>query len=102
MCKGRTFINEEPLKLIRDFPEDSAKQVDLASLMREDEDRNQQSNNVKVVTDQNSLHVFFRSVIPHPREKKKFVTCNTSEFMLFAKQALSDFLQFTHEIIGSI
>jgi hypothetical protein len=37
MCRGRTFINEEPLKLIETLGR-FGKQVDLASLMREIKD----------------------------------------------------------------
>jgi 3-deoxy-manno-octulosonate cytidylyltransferase (CMP-KDO synthetase) len=48
------FIDEEPLaNLIETFSKDSAKQIDLASLMRKimDEDEINNSNNVKVVKD---------------------------------------------------
>jgi len=67
------FIDAEPLaKVIEVFKNDTQKQVDLASLMREikDEAEINNPNNVKVVVDQNGFALYFsRSVIPFPREK---------------------------------
>jgi 3-deoxy-manno-octulosonate cytidylyltransferase (CMP-KDO synthetase) len=90
------FINEEPLaKLIEIFRKDSAKQVDVASLMREikDEDEINNPNNVKVVTDQNGFALYFsRSVIPYPREKNVGVRyMQHIGIYAFRKLALSDF-----------
>ena len=67
------FINAEPLaKVIEVFRNDTHKQVDLASLMREikDEDEINNPNNVKVVVDQSGFALYFsRSVIPYSRDK---------------------------------
>ncbi|MEZ7505592.1 3-deoxy-manno-octulosonate cytidylyltransferase [Flavobacterium sp. Arc2] len=90
------FIDTEPLmKLIEIFRKDSAKQVDLASLMREIKDTEviNNPNNVKVVTDQNGFALYFsRSVIPYPREKNVGVRyMQHIGIYAFRKQALSDF-----------
>lgn len=57
------FINDEPLakESFGCFRTDFDKKVDLASLMFEitDDRRNQQPNNVKVVTDQNGFALYF-------------------------------------------
>ena len=62
------FIDADPLqKAIEVFKNDSSKQVDLASVMREitNEDDINNPNNVKVVVDQNGFALYFsRSVIP--------------------------------------
>ena len=67
------FINAAPLaKVIEVFRNDLDNKVDLASIMREitNEDEINNSNNVKVVVDQNGFALYFsRSVIPYPREK---------------------------------
>ena len=67
------FINAAPLaKVIEIFRNDLDNKVDLASIMREitNEDEINNSNNVKVVVDQNGFALYFsRSVIPYPREK---------------------------------
>ena len=90
------FIDAEPLaKVIEVFRNDVAKQVDLASLMREikDEDEISNPNNVKVVVDQNGFALYFsRSVIPFPREKNVGVRYfQHIGIYAFRKQALLDF-----------
>ena len=90
------FINTEPLlKLIEIFRKDLAKEVDLASLMREikDEEEINNPNNVKVVVDQNGFALYFsRSVIPYPREKNVGVRYfQHIGIYAFRKQALLDF-----------
>lgn len=90
------FIDAEPLaKVIEVFRNDTAKQVDLASLMREitDEAEINNSNNVKVVVDQNGFALYFsRSVIPYPREKNVGVRyMQHIGIYAFRKQALLDF-----------
>ncbi|MEZ7497924.1 3-deoxy-manno-octulosonate cytidylyltransferase [Flavobacterium sp. Arc3] len=90
------FIDTEPLmKLIEIFRKDSAKQVDLASLMREIKDTEviNNPNNVKVVTDQNGFALYFsRSVIPYPRETDVGVRyMQHIGIYAFRKQALLDF-----------
>jgi 3-deoxy-manno-octulosonate cytidylyltransferase (CMP-KDO synthetase) len=90
------FIDSEPLaKVIEVFRNDSEKQVDLASLMREitDEDEINNPNNVKVVVDQNGFALYFsRSVIPYPREKNVGVRyMQHIGVYAFRKQALLDF-----------
>ncbi|WP_348797365.1 3-deoxy-manno-octulosonate cytidylyltransferase [Flavobacterium adhaerens] len=90
------FINAEPLReVIEVFKNDTAKQVDLASLMREikEEDEINNPNNVKVVVDQNQFALYFsRSVIPFPREKNVGVRyMQHIGIYAFRKQALLDF-----------
>jgi len=90
------FIDTEPLaKVIEVFRNDTAKQVDLASLMREikEETEIDNPNNVKVVVDQNSFALYFsRSVIPYPREKNVGVRYfQHIGIYAFRKQALLDF-----------
>jgi 3-deoxy-manno-octulosonate cytidylyltransferase (CMP-KDO synthetase) len=90
------FIDAEPLaKVIEVFRNDIAKQVDLASLMREitDEAEINNPNNVKVVVDQNGFALYFsRSVIPYPREKNVGVRyMQHIGIYAFRKQALLDF-----------
>jgi 3-deoxy-manno-octulosonate cytidylyltransferase (CMP-KDO synthetase) len=90
------FIDAEPLaKVIEVFRNDAAKQVDLASLMREikDEAEINNPNNVKVVVDQNGFALYFsRSVIPFPREKNVGVRYfQHIGIYAFRKQALLDF-----------
>lgn len=67
------FINAEPLEQVLDiFKNDTGKQVDLASLMREITDKKdiENPNNVKVIVDQKGFALYFsRSVIPYPREE---------------------------------
>lgn len=90
------FINKEPLaKVIEVFKNDTEKNVDLASLMREitKEDEINNPNNVKVVVDQNGFALYFsRSVIPYPREKNVGVRYfQHIGIYAFRKQALLDF-----------
>lgn len=90
------FIDAEPLaKVIEVFRNDTTKQVDLASLMREikDETEINNPNNVKVVVDQNGFALYFsRSVIPFPREKNVGVRYfQHIGIYAFRKQALLDF-----------
>jgi 3-deoxy-manno-octulosonate cytidylyltransferase (CMP-KDO synthetase) len=90
------FIDIDPLeKVIEVFKNDSARQVDLASVMREitNEDDINNPNNVKVVVDQNGFALYFsRSVIPYPREKNVGVRYfQHIGIYAFRKQALLDF-----------
>ena len=90
------FIDKEPLaKVIEVFRNDTSKQVDLASLMREikNEAEINNPNNVKVVVDQNGFALYFsRSVIPYPREKNVGVRyMQHIGIYAFRKQALLDF-----------
>ena len=90
------FIDAEPLaKVIEIFKNDTHKQVDLASLMREitDETEINNPNNVKVVVDQNGFALYFsRSVIPYPRERNVGVRYfQHIGIYAFRKQALLDF-----------
>ena len=90
------FIDIDPLeKVIEVFKNDSARQVDLASVMREikDEAEINNPNNVKVVVAQNGFALYFsRSVIPYPREKNVGVRyMQHIGIYAFRKQALLDF-----------
>jgi len=90
------FINKEPLeKVIEIFRNDEARQVDLASLMREitDEADINNPNNVKVVVDQTGFALYFsRSVIPYPRDKNAGVRYfQHIGIYAFRKQAIMDF-----------
>ncbi len=90
------FINTEPLQqLIAVFKEDIEKKVDLASLMREIEDKSdiENPNNVKVIVDQQGFALYFsRSVIPYPREENVGVRYYQHiGIYAFRKDALLDF-----------
>ncbi|AWI26912.1 3-deoxy-manno-octulosonate cytidylyltransferase [Flavobacterium pallidum] len=90
------FIDAEPLaKLIQVFRDDTAGQVDLASLMCQITDENDinSPNNVKVVVDHNQFALYFsRSVIPYPREVNVGVRYfRHIGIYAFRKQALLDF-----------
>jgi 3-deoxy-manno-octulosonate cytidylyltransferase (CMP-KDO synthetase) len=90
------FIDKESLtKVIEVFKKDDAKQIDLASLMREIQDESEitNPNNVKVVVDQNGFALYFsRSVIPYPREQNVGVRYfQHIGIYAFRKQALVDF-----------
>jgi 3-deoxy-manno-octulosonate cytidylyltransferase (CMP-KDO synthetase) len=90
------FIDVDPLQKVIDvFKNDSARQVDLASVMREitNEDDINNPNNVKVVVAQNGFALYFsRSVIPYPREKNVGVRYfQHIGIYAFRKQALLDF-----------
>jgi len=90
------FIDKDSLeKLIQVYKNDSKKEVDLASLMREITAIQdiENPNNVKVVVDQSGFALYFsRSVIPYPRE----INVGVAYFQhvgiyAFRKQALLDF-----------
>jgi len=90
------FIDAEPLaKIIEVFRNDTSRQIDLASLMREikSEDEINNPNNVKVVVAQNGFALYFsRSVIPYPRETNVGVRyMQHIGIYAFRKQALLDF-----------
>lgn len=90
------FINKEPLeKVLEIFKNDTAKEVDLASLMREIKDPKEieNPNNVKVIVDQKGFALYFsRSVIPYPREVNVGVRYKQHiGIYAFRKEALLDF-----------
>ena len=90
------FINKEPLEeLITIFKNDFEKKVDLGSLMFQitDKEEIKNSNNVKVITDQNGFALYFsRSVIPFPRDENAGVRyMKHIGIYAFRKQALLDF-----------
>lgn len=90
------FTDQESLrKLIEVFKTDTAKQVDLASLMVhiEDEDEINNPNTVKVVIDQENFALYFsRSPIPYPRDKSVNVKYYKHKGVYaFRKEALLDF-----------
>ena len=90
------FIDSDSLKkLLEIFNNDTHKEVDLASLMREITDASdiQNPNNVKVIVDQNNVALYFsRSVIPYPREENVGVRyMQHIGIYAFRKQALLDF-----------
>jgi 3-deoxy-manno-octulosonate cytidylyltransferase (CMP-KDO synthetase) len=90
------FIDSNSLKkLLEIFKNDTHKEVDLASLMREITDTTdiQNPNNVKVIVDQNNVALYFsRSVIPYPREENVGVRyMQHIGIYAFRKQALLDF-----------
>ncbi|CAL2104101.1 3-deoxy-manno-octulosonate cytidylyltransferase [Tenacibaculum sp. 190130A14a] len=90
------FIDEVSLKkLIQIFKEDFQKEIDLASLKvhitkQEDIDN---PNNVKVITDENNLALYFsRNPIPYHRDKDIEVKYYKHKGVYaFRKQALLDF-----------
>lgn len=90
------FIDRKSLeKIIELYKNDTKKEIDLASLMREitEEETIQNPNNVKVITDQFGFALYFsRSVIPYPREKNVGVRYfQHIGIYAFRKQALMDF-----------
>jgi 3-deoxy-manno-octulosonate cytidylyltransferase (CMP-KDO synthetase) len=90
------FIDFDSLeKLLEIFKNDTNKEVDLASLMREITNTTdiQNPNNVKVVVDQNNVALYFsRAVIPYPREENVGVRyMQHVGIYAFRKQALLDF-----------
>lgn len=90
------FIDKDSLeKIIELYKNDTKKEIDLASLMREitDEEAIQNPNNVKVITDQFGFALYFsRSVIPFPRDKNAGVRYfQHIGVYAFRKQALMDF-----------
>lgn len=90
------FIDEVSLsKLIQVFKEDSNKEIDLASLkvQMNDLEEIQNSNNVKVITDQNDFAIYFsRAVIPYHRDATISVSYYKHKGVYaFRKEALIDF-----------
>jgi 3-deoxy-manno-octulosonate cytidylyltransferase (CMP-KDO synthetase) len=90
------FIDKKTLEeLIQVFKNDSAKKVDLGSLMFEIKDVAEinNPNNVKVITDQHGFALYFsRSVIPYPREEQVGVRyMKHIGIYAFRKEALLDF-----------
>ena len=90
------FINKKPLEqVIEIFRNDTAKKVDLASLMFEIKEKSEieNPNNVKVIVDQNGFALYFsRSVIPYPREENVGVRyMKHIGIYAFRKEALMDF-----------
>ncbi len=90
------FTEEKPLRQVLSvFENDIDKKIDLASLMREIKDLGDinNSNNVKVVTDQFGFALYFsRSVIPFPRDLNVGVRyMQHIGIYAFRKQALLDF-----------
>ena len=90
------FTDKESLrKLIEVFKTDTAKQIDLASLMVhiDDESEINNPNTVKVVVDQQGFALYFsRSPIPYPRDKSISVKYYKHKGVYaFRKDALLDF-----------
>lgn len=90
------FIDKKPLEeLIHIFKKDTAKEVDLGSLMFEitDVEEIKNPNNVKVITDHQGFALYFsRSVIPYPREEQVGVRyMKHIGIYAFRKEALLDF-----------
>ena len=90
------FIDKKPLEeLIEVFKNDINKKIDLASLMFQITDKEEinNSNNVKVVVDQQNFALYFsRSVIPFPREDNVGVRyMKHIGIYAFRKEALMDF-----------
>jgi 3-deoxy-manno-octulosonate cytidylyltransferase (CMP-KDO synthetase) len=90
------FINKEPLQqLIEIFKNDTDNKVDLASLMRviNDKQEIENPNNVKVIVDQQDFALYFsRSVIPYPRAENVGVRYKQHiGIYAFRKSALLDF-----------
>lgn len=101
------FIDKSSLeKLIQVFTEDKLKEIDLASLKVEiteiDEVKN--PNNVKVITDNNNLAIYFsRSVIPYHRDNNIQVKYYKHKGVYaFRKQALIDFYNTPVTLLESI
>lgn len=90
------FIDEESLKgIIEVFKKDSAKEIDLASLMTPiyDWDEISNPNTVKVIVDNRNFALYFsRSPIPYPRDKNAgAVYFKHKGIYAFRKRALADF-----------
>lgn len=90
------FIDEESLKgIIEVFKKDSAKEIDLASLMTPiyDWDEISNPNTVKVIVDNRNFALYFsRSPIPYPRDKNAgAVYYKHKGIYAFRKRALADF-----------
>ncbi|NVJ62716.1 MAG: 3-deoxy-manno-octulosonate cytidylyltransferase [Flavobacteriaceae bacterium] len=92
------FIEKESLKSLIDvFKEDSAKEIDLASLMHplKDQDSIENPNNVKVIVDQQSNALYFsRAPIPYLRDQDQSITYYKHKgIYAFRKEALLEFPQ---------
>jgi len=90
------FTEKESLeKVLNVFKDDTAKEIDLASLMVEitDLDEINNPNTVKVIVDQNDFALYFsRSPIPFPRDKEVAARYFKHKgIYAFRKQALLDF-----------
>lgn len=90
------FIDTESLtKLIAVFKEDSAMEIDLASLMTpiDEWDEISNPNTVKVIVDNRNFALYFsRSPIPYPRNKEvETVYYKHKGVYAFRKSALMDF-----------
>ncbi|RZJ72362.1 MAG: 3-deoxy-manno-octulosonate cytidylyltransferase [Flavobacterium sp.] len=90
------FINAAPLEeVIMVFREDTAHEIDLASIMMplNDWEDIENPNNVKVITDQKQFALYFsRSVIPYPRDREAGVQYYKHVgIYAFRKHALLDF-----------
>lgn len=90
------FIEIESLKkLIQVFKDDTASQIDLASLMVQlkDAEEIKNPNTVKVITDQENCALYFsRSPIPYPRDKSVETKYYKHKgIYAFRKAALLDF-----------
>ncbi|RZJ64023.1 MAG: 3-deoxy-manno-octulosonate cytidylyltransferase [Flavobacterium sp.] len=90
------FINAAPLEqVIKVFREDTAHEIDLASIMMplNDWEDIENPNNVKVITDQKQFALYFsRSVIPYPRDREAGVQYYKHVgIYAFRKHALLDF-----------
>lgn len=90
------FVDKQMLKkLIEVFENDTDYKIDLASIMFEISDIEEinNTNNVKVVTDQNGFALYFsRSVIPYPRDQAVGVRfMKHIGIYAFRKKALEDF-----------
>ena len=90
------FIEIESLKkLIQVFKDDTASQIDLASLMVQLKDAKEikNPNTVKVITDQENCALYFsRSPIPYPRDKSVETKYYKHKgIYAFRKAALLDF-----------
>ncbi|WP_318312681.1 3-deoxy-manno-octulosonate cytidylyltransferase [Flagellimonas crocea] len=92
------FIDTESLaKIIKVFKNDTAKEIDLASLMTPITDWEEISNpnTVKVIVDNQDFALYFsRSPIPYPRDKEVEATYYKHKGVYaFRKRALMDFQQ---------
>lgn len=90
------FIDEESLRgIIEVFKKDTAKEIDLASLMTPiyDWDEISNPNTVKVIVDNRNFALYFsRSPIPYPRDKNAgAVYYKHKGIYAFRKRALADF-----------
>ncbi len=98
------FIQKEPLEaLLKVFLSDSEMKIDLASLMRKIEEKEdiENPNNVKVIVDQNQLALYFsRSVIPYPRDPNTGVNYYQHiGVYAFRKKALMDFYTLPMQLL---